>query len=57
MFTTIVFSAKKASVGPRVAPNTGQESFGQTSQNVDRDAQQGKGIRTQVVQNYKDGHK
>lgn len=50
MFTTIVFSAKKASVGPAVAPNTGLESFGQTSQNIDRDAQQGKGIRTQAVE-------
>lgn len=26
MFTTIVFSAKKASVGPGVVPNTGLES-------------------------------
>lgn len=38
MFTTVVFSAKNASVGPGVAPNTGLESFGQTSQNIDKDA-------------------
>lgn len=57
MFTAIVFGAKKASVRPGVAQNTGQESFGQTSLNTDRDAQQAKGIRTQVAQNYKDGQK
>lgn len=50
IFTAIVFSAKKASVRPGVAQNTGQESFGQTSQNIDRGARKGKGIRTQVVE-------
>lgn len=52
MFTTVVLSVKKASMGPGVAPNTGQESFGQTSQNIDRDAQQREGIRTQVSTKY-----
>lgn len=52
MFITVAFSAKKASMRPGVAPNTGQEFFGQTSQNMNRDAQQGKGIRTQVSTKY-----